>query len=113
MIKNLFQGIGIEVAGGGSQYPYINMSNPNAGKVQFNGTTFDVYDGTNWLNISGSSATISLDKETLDILDWVKRKRDDELMLEERAKSNPALADLLNQRKELEEKIKILEILSR
>lgn len=115
MIKSITQGLGIEVIGGGSPYPYVNMSNSSAGMVRYNGNTsnFEVYDGYSWCSVSSISPMISLDKETQSILSWAKKKRDEEISLEERAKTNPALADLISQRNELEEKIKTIDILTR
>ena len=115
MIKSITQGLGIEVVGGSSTYPYVNMSNYSAGMVRYNGNTsnFEVYDGSGWCAMTSLETSVSLDRETQSIIEWAKKKRNEEFRLEEKAKNNPALNDLLKQQKDLEEKIKTIDILTR
>jgi len=89
--------------------PYINLSVPSAGMVRYNGSNMEVYDGAVWLQIS-STTNISLGYETLELLNWVRQKRNEEHKIE-KLKDNPAIADLLKQRADIEEKIKMVEIL--
>jgi hypothetical protein len=89
--------------------PYINLSVPSAGMVRYNGSNMEVYDGAVWLQIS-STTNISLGYETLELLNWVRQKRNEEHKIE-KLKDNPAIADLLKQRADIEEKIKMVAIL--
>lgn len=115
MIKNLYGNKGINVTGGNSQYPTINMSNPSAGLVRYNGNNqnFEVYDGHSWYTMSGNNAQLDLGNDVLELLEWARAKRAQEEYLEKKAKDNPALIDLLQQKKEIEDKINMVEILLR
>ena len=87
------------------------MSSPSAGMVRYNGINMEVYDGAGWLNIS-TTANISLNADTSGLLEWARKKRDEEQKIE-KLKDNPAIADLLKQKADIDEKIKIVEILIR
>jgi len=109
MIKNIIVGPGLQLSIGSPTY--INMSSPSAGMVRYNGMNMEVYDGAGWLNIS-TTANISLDTDTSGLLEWARKKRDEEQKIE-KLKDNPAIADLLKQKADIDEKIKIVEILIR
>ena len=87
------------------------MSSPSAGMVRYNGINMEVYDGSSWLNIS-TTANISLNADTSGLLEWARKKRDEEQKIE-KLKDNPAIADLLKQKADIDEKLKIVEILIR
>jgi hypothetical protein len=87
------------------------MSSPSAGMVRYNGMNMEVYDGAGWLNIS-TTANISLNADTSGLLEWARKKRNEEQKIE-KLKDNPAIADLLKQKADIDEKIKIVEILIR
>ena len=109
MIKNIIVGPGLQVSTGSPTY--INMSSPSAGMVRYNGNNMEVYDGVTWIQIS-TTANISLDTDTSGLLEWARKKRDEEQKIE-KLKDNPAIADLLKQKADIDEKIKIVEILIR
>ena len=109
MIKNIIVGPGLQVSTGSPTY--INMSSPSAGMVRYNGNNMEVYDGVTWIQMS-NTVTMSLDYHTLELLDWARKKRDEEIQIE-KLKYNPAIADLLKQKADIDEKIKIVEILIR
>ncbi len=101
-------------------YPLIYQNDntyslPNyTGTVQWNGNIkkFQVSTGSGWSDID-NSVTYNVDQRILPVIDWVEKKMSEEKQLEEKAKNNPTLAALLNQRKDIEEKIKTVEILVR
>lgn len=101
-------------------YPIIyqndnTYSMPNyTGTVQWNGNVkkFQVSTGSGWSDIE-NNVTYNVDQRILPVIDWVEKKIREEIELEEKAKNNPTLAALLNQRKDIEEKIKTVEILVR
>lgn len=109
MINNIYTGNGLQVSS--ESLPYINMSASSAGMVRYNGINMEVYDGAGWLNIS-TTANISLNADTSGLLEWARKKRDEEQKIE-KLKDNPAIADLLKQKADIDEKIKIVEILIR
>lgn len=101
-------------------YPLIYQNDntyslPNyTGTVQWNGNIkkFQVSTGSGWADID-NSVTYNVDQRVLPVIDWAEKKMNEEKQLEEKAKNNPTLAALLNQRKDIEEKIKTVEILVR
>lgn len=111
MIKSITQGLGIEVVGGSSAYPYINMSNPSAGMVRYNGNTsnFEVYDGISWCPMTSWATSVSLDRETQSIIEWAKKKRNEEIERDLLAAVSPAVKDLIKQIEEKEEQILIIQ----
>jgi hypothetical protein len=109
MIDRICPGIGLQVSS--ITTPYINMSPPSAGMVRYNIDHLEAYDGSTWIRVS-HDANIILDYDTEKLLAWARAKRDQEQRLE-KLKDHPAIADLLKQQSDLEEKIKIVEILIR
>lgn len=113
MIKNIIGNNGINVMSGNSYYTHINMGNPSAGMVRYNGNNqnFEVYDGNSWLTFSGNSTMIELDSDTQNIISWARTKRAEEEYLKSEAEKNPAIKDLLNQRNEIDNKITMVKTL--
>jgi hypothetical protein len=105
------------VSGGFPATTYINASSGymNVGDVRYNTNMqrLEVYDGNMWVEINTSHASVGLTPDAEIALDWAIRKRNEEMMLEIKAKDNPAIADLLEQRKTIDEKIKVIEILTK
>jgi hypothetical protein len=89
---------------GGSSAPYINMSNPSAGMVRYNGSQMEVYDGHSWLSMT-SHQTIQLDAHTQELLSWADRKMKEEVDLMRRMEQHPGLKDAY-------EKFKIMDALT-
>ena len=103
------------VNGGMPATTYMNTSSGymNVGDVRYNTQMqrLEVYDGQMWLEINSSHASIGLTPDAEMALDWAIKKKNDDLVLEQLAKSNPTIADLVNQKKELDDKIKMVQIL--
>lgn len=105
------------VNGGFPATTYINTSSGfmNVGDVRFNTNMqrLEVYDGNMWIELGTSHASIGLTPDAENALDWAIKKRNEEYMLEQKAKDNPVIADLLNQRKKIDEQIQVIEILTK
>ena len=105
----------IMVNGGYPATTYINTSSGymNVGDVRYNTQMqrLEVYDGQMWLEINTSHASIGLTPDAEMALDWAIKKRNEDMALEHLAKTNPTIADLLNQKKELDDKIKMVQTL--
>jgi hypothetical protein len=103
------------VNGGFPSTTYINTVSGymNVGDVRFNTQMqrLEVYDGQMWLEINSSHASVGLTPDAESALDWALKRMREDLELEYLAKSNPTIADLLNQKKELDDKIKMVQIL--
>ena len=93
MIKGLMGEKGIVVGSGNTNVPYVdqNHSNPMQGMIRIWGTDMQVFDGSAWMNLSTSYATVTLDQDILDIIQWARTQRQLELNRATLIKNNPAL----------------------
>ena len=96
--------------------PYINnYGSMGAGNVRYNTTNqcLEVYDGMNWMQLTNSYATVSMSPSAEMALDWAQRKMNEEMVLEQQAKENPAIADLLAPRNQIDHAIKMVQVLTK
>ena len=117
MIKGINQsGRYITVTGGTPNSNYINNYNgaQGVGNMRFNTVNQDIeiWDGNNWMTYSSSYATIGLDQEAIDLLNWAREKRNEEQKIKELIKTNPAVKIAYEQMLKAEERLKITQILS-
>jgi hypothetical protein len=70
-----------------------------------------VYDGNVWLSLGGGSAVVNLDPDAIRILNWAKKRMQEEVERERLAETNPTIKDLMNQLKEKEEQLRIVQTL--
>jgi hypothetical protein len=93
MIKGLMGTTGVTVAGGNTSLPYVapNSSNPMTGMVRVNMNDLEVFNGSNWQQLPSSYATVSLDQDVLDIVQWARTQRQLELNRATLIANNPAL----------------------
>jgi hypothetical protein len=93
MIKGLMGTCGVTVSAGNTTVPYINQnhSNPMQGMIRIWGSEMQVFDGSAWMNLSTSYATVTLDQDILDIIQWARTQRQLELNRATLIKNNPAL----------------------
>jgi hypothetical protein len=114
MIKSIYSGsMDVTVQGGTSFMPPINSTYSGAGMLKFDpaSQSFQVNDGMNWINIPNDTVSIDLSYESKMALEWARRKRREELELEELAKTNPAVNDLVNQIKEKQNQLEMVKSL--
>ncbi len=88
---------GVNVSGGNTSLPYVgpNANNPMTGMIRINNTELEVFNGTSWQMISSSYATVGLDQDVLDIIQWARKQRDKQQEREQLIKNNPALQKAL------------------
>ncbi len=107
----------IMVNGGFPATTYINPNHGamNVGDLRYNTSRqhFELYDGNSWIQLSESHASVGLTPDAENAIDWAIRKQREDADLESLAKSNETIADLLNQKKELDDKIKMVQILTK
>lgn len=101
---------GLTVSGGNTSLPYINQNanNPIQGMLRVNGTEIEVFNGTSWQMLSTSYATVSLDQDTQDLLQWARAQRTMALNRMTLAQNNPALMKALEAVKRAEDNFEIL-----
>jgi hypothetical protein len=110
MIKGLMGTSGVTVSGGNTSLPYVgpNSSNPLTGMMRINNTEIEVFNGSNWQQISTSYATVSLDQEILDVIQWARAQRTMALNRMTLAQNNPALMKALEAVKRAEDNFELL-----
>jgi hypothetical protein len=93
MIKGLMGTCGVTVSAGNTTVPYINQnhSNPMQGMIRIWGSEMQVFDGSAWMNLSTSYATVTLDQDILDIIQWARIQRQLDLNRKTLIENNPAL----------------------
>jgi len=94
MIKGIAGSQGVVVNGGNTSLPYVNqnVSNPLQGMIRVWGNDMQVYDGSAWVHISSSYATVELDGHTQSLLKWVEAQRTIAFNRMEAVQKNPALS---------------------
>ena len=110
MIKGLMGSRGVVVSAGNTSVPYVNqnVNNPMQGMIRVWGTDMQVFDGNNWQNMSTSYATVELDQETQDLLQWARVQRTMAMNRLTLAQNNPALMKALEAVKRAEENFELL-----
>jgi len=111
MIKGLQGTIGVTVNGGMNSLPYIapNSNNPVQGMIRINNTDLEVFNGTGWQSLPSSYATVSLDQDTQDLLQWARAQRTMAMNRLTLAQNNPALMKALEAIKRAEDNFDILD----
>ena len=115
MIKGL-QGIsGVTVSGGNTSLPYIvpNANNPIQGMIRVNNTDLEVFNGTGWQSLPSSYATVTLDQDSQDLLEWARKRRYEESKWYDLASSNEAVRIALEQLEQAKTRLELTAILSR
>jgi len=83
----------VTVSGGSPSSVYISPGATGAGMMRYNGNTncIEVNDGNSWITMATNYATIELTPDTEMLLEWARKKRDEELAWESLAKDNQAV----------------------
>jgi hypothetical protein len=111
MIKGLMGGPGVVIQGGDTSVPYINQNiqNPMQGMLRVWGSEMQVFDGSSWITMSSSYATVELTGETHVLLQWARDQRDKQFKREHLLKGNPALQKALEAIQRAEANFDLLE----
>jgi len=109
------QGRHMYVHGGYDSTPYVNMSNPSAGMVRFNGTSknFEVYDGNSWMSLIGSIATVGMNPAAESAIDWAMEKMSEEQELLELARKSKSVTIALENLNKAKAELELIAILAR
>jgi hypothetical protein len=110
MIKSLSGVCGITVSAGTPSLPYIpvNPSNPIQGMLRINNTELEVFTGNGWQQLSTNHATVSLDQELLEVIQWARTQRTMAMNRLSLAQNNPALMKSLEKLKKAENEFEFL-----
>lgn len=110
MIKGLMGVTGVTVSGGDTSLPYVPMNheNPIQGMIRVWGSDLQVFNGSSWQQLASSYATVSLDQEVLDIIQWARIQRTMAMNRLTLAQNNPALMKALEAVKRAEDNFELL-----
>ena len=113
MIDYIYGGEYLNVTSSKGASPYINVSNPITGQLAYDSSsqTMKVFDGNSFQTIGGGNASINLTPNAISILKWAEQKMLEEAERNKLAETNPAIRDLVNQIKEKEEQLKVVQTL--
>jgi hypothetical protein len=113
MIDYVFGGEFLDVSSNKGATPYINTGLPITGMVAYDSgsQSMKVYDGGSWLTVGGGVANIHLTQNAISILRWAEQKMLQEAERNKLAETNPTIKDLMNQIKDKEEQINIVQTL--
>jgi len=103
------------IHGGHSNNPYVNMGNPSAGMVRYNGNSnnLEVYDGSVWQTLSGSIATVGLQSNAEAAIQWAMDKMNKELEWKKLAEDSKAVKLALANLNKAEEQLELIAILAK
>jgi len=97
---------------GGPATNYINnyVGAQGVGNLRFNTSnqSMEVYDGMSWITLQMGHVNVALSADAESILDWAKKKRDEEIEIDLLAAANPTVKNLLEQIKEKEDQIQMV-----
>ena len=81
------------------------------GNMRYNTTnqSTEVFDGNNWITISMSIPSVGLTQEAESLLDWARKKKNEEMELEHLAQTNTTIKDLVEQVKIKQDQIKMVQ----
>ena len=106
---------GVTVSAGNTALPYVgpNANNPMTGMLRINNTDIEVFNGNSWQQLSTSYATVTLDQDILDIIQWARKKRDEELVWQSLAEKNQAVKIALENLEQAKQQLNITAKLAR
>ena len=117
MIKDIHaSGRYVQVQGGSSS-TYVNGYSglQGVGNMRYNTTSqnMEVFDGNNWITLNMGYASVGLNGEAESLLDWARKKRDEELAWESLAKDNQAVKIALDNLEKAKQQLDITAKLAR
>ena len=100
---------------GSTNNPYFSMSAPSAGMLRYNGdnSNFEVYDGSSWRSMYGTSASISMNPDAEKAIDWALKQMEREKEWYELASNNEAVRIALEQLEQAKTRLELTTILAK
>jgi hypothetical protein len=83
------------------------------GMLRIHNTDIEVFNGSSWQQLSTSYATVTLDQDILDIVQWARKKRDEENEWYKLATTNESVRIALEQLEQAKTRLELTAILSR
>lgn len=102
---------------GGSSSTYVSKNHSSNNfmtgdmRYDFDSQSMKVFDGQYWQSIISNTATVELTYEAESLLNWARQKKDEEMLLEKLAQEHPTIKDLVDQIKQKQDQIKMVQTL--
>ena len=117
MIKNITaSGRYVQISGGNAN-TYVNgyTGAQGVGNIRFNTSlqNMEVFDGSSWITLNMDHASIGLNGEAESLLDWARKKRDEEMVWQSLAKDNKAVKIALDNLEQARQQLDITANLAR
>ena len=117
MIKDIMASGRYVQVSGGSASTYINGYSglQGVGNMRYNTTSqnMEVFDGNNWVTLNMGYAQVGLNGEAESLLDWARKKRDEETEWYRLASNSEAVRIALEQLEQARERLELTAILAR
>jgi hypothetical protein len=115
MIGSVFSNSASIQVTGGTTSTYINgySGAQGVGNMRYNTSTqkTEVFDGSNWITLNMGSISVGLTPEVESLIDWARKKRNEEWELEKLSQENPTIKDLVDQINQKKDQIKMVQVL--
>lgn len=102
---------------GGSSHTYINnySGSQGVGNMRYNTSSqnMEVFDGNNWVQLNMGYASVGLNSDAESLLDWARKKRDEELAFESLARDHQAVKIALENVEKAKQHLKVTAILAK
>ena len=117
MIKDICaSGRYVQVSSGGAS-TYVNGYSglQGVGNMRYNTTNqnMEVFDGNSWVMLNMGVASVGLNGEAESLLDWARKKRDEEMMWQSLANENKAVKIALDNLEQARQQLDITAKLAR
>jgi len=100
----------------GASSTYINGYSglQGVGNMRYNTSNqnIEVFDGNQWIQLNMGYASVGLNGEAESLLDWARKKRDEELEIQVLAEKHPAVKAALEAVERAKEQLKLIKELS-
>ena len=117
MIKDIMASGRYVQVSGGSASTYVNnySGSQGVGNMRYNTSNqnMEVFDGNNWVQLNMSYAQVGLNSEAESLLDWARKKRDEEDSWYRLASTNEAVRIALEQLEQAKTRLELTAILAR
>lgn len=95
MIKGITESGRYTIVSNGNASTYVNSysGQHGVGNMRFNTSTqnMEVFDGNNWVMLGMGYASVGLTPDAESLLDWARKRRDEEMAWESLAEKNQAV----------------------
>ena len=117
MIKGLTQSGRYITVTNGNASTYVNSysGQQGVGNMRYNTSNqnMEVFDGSTWVMLNMSHASVGLNSEAESLLDWARQKRDEEMMWQSLAKDHKAVKIALDNLEQARQQLDITAKLAR